>query len=102
MGSSQFSKLHPIASGEIYIEPKKKGVSGLFLLSFFYTTFSSQSMVAYQRAAGTTQELNGLLFKYKLAKALTLLSLVAVITMTLASVVFPGKIYPKRLTTTQY
>ncbi|CAO3588906.1 unnamed protein product [Absidia cylindrospora] len=50
-------------------------------------------MVGYQRATGgTTQELNGLLFKYKLAKALTLLSLVAVITMTLASVVFPDNL----------
>lgn len=40
----------------------------------------------------TTSELNGLLFKYKLAKVLTFLSLAAVITMTLASLVFPGKL----------
>ncbi|KAI8096348.1 uncharacterized protein BX664DRAFT_355719 [Halteromyces radiatus] len=45
----------------------------------------------YQRV-GTNNELNGLLFKYKLAKALTLLSLMAVIVMALASIVFPDKL----------
>ncbi|KAI9306923.1 hypothetical protein BJ944DRAFT_159010 [Cunninghamella echinulata] len=50
---------------------------------------------------GTNNELNSLLFKYKLAKALTLLSLLAVIIMALASLVFPENIYSKAETDTE-
>ncbi|ORX51186.1 hypothetical protein DM01DRAFT_1384444 [Hesseltinella vesiculosa] len=47
---------------------------------------------AYQRLGNST-ELNGLLFKYKLAKILTFLSLSAVVIMALASIVFPDNVY---------
>ncbi|KAI8060067.1 hypothetical protein BC940DRAFT_281353 [Gongronella butleri] len=47
---------------------------------------------AYQRL-GSTPELNSILFKYKLAKVLTLLSLLAVVLMALASTVFPDQLY---------
>lgn len=43
---------------------------------------------SYQRLGTTT---DGLLFKYKLAKALTIVSLLAVIVMALGSLVYPGK-----------
>ncbi|KAI8327991.1 hypothetical protein BC941DRAFT_445874 [Chlamydoabsidia padenii] len=46
----------------------------------------------FHQRANTTGELNGLLFKYKLAKILTFMSLAAVITMTFASLVFPDNV----------
>lgn len=42
----------------------------------------------YKRLGTAT---DGLLFKYKLAKALTIVSLLAVIVMAIGSLVYPGK-----------
>ncbi|KAF7731593.1 hypothetical protein EC973_009357 [Apophysomyces ossiformis] len=54
--------------------------------------------VPYQRV-GTNSELNGLLFKYKLAKAVTLMSLAAVIIMALSSLLFPDVVRGDKLLT---
>ncbi|CAO3619989.1 unnamed protein product [Cunninghamella blakesleeana] len=49
-------------------------------------------VAANYHKVGTNNELNGLLFKYKLAKGLTLLSLSTVIIMALGSLVFPERL----------
>ncbi|KAG0164295.1 hypothetical protein DFQ28_005327 [Apophysomyces sp. BC1034] len=54
------------------------------------------SGVSYQRV-GASNELNGLLFKYKIAKAITLMSLAAVIVMAVCSLVFPDIIRGDRV-----